>query len=184
MPRSRGTANVWSWTVSTRNTALPSTRATAPKRTWMPCGNTVPPRFTGPNSFGFLTMRTAEQTVGDYGEAVAARYLRWHGYRVIERNLHLDHHEIDLIAVRFGVIAFVEVKTRTYTEETIGILPPPRHAVNADKRRFTRRAAQKYLALHPTWRKPRMDVMEVLLSPAENGKRPRVRKIRHLTGAY
>ena len=129
-------------------------------------------------------MRTAEQTVGDYGESVAARCLRRHGYRVIERNWQIDHHEIDLIAVRFGVIAFVEVKTRTYTEETIGVLPPPRHAVNADKRRFTRQAAQKYLALHPTWRKPRMDVMEVLLSPAENGKRPRVRKIRHLTGAY
>ena len=82
------------------------------------------------------------------------------------------------------MIAFVEVKTRTYTEETIGVLPPPRHAVNADKRRFTRQAAQKYLALHPTWRKPRMDVIEVLLSPAEPGKRPRVRKIRHLAGAY
>ena len=29
-----------------------------------------------------------------------------------------------------------------------------------------------------------MDVIEVLLSPADPGKRPRVRKIRHLTGAY
>lgn len=129
-------------------------------------------------------MRTDKQTVGDYGETVAARYLRRHGYRVIERNWRSDHHELDLIAVRFGVIAFVEVKTRTYTEETIGILPPPRHAVNADKRRFTRQAAQKYLALHPTWRKPRMDVIEVLLEPAEDRKHPHVGKIRHLTGAY
>lgn len=129
-------------------------------------------------------MRTSEQTVGDLGETVAARYLHRHGYRVIERNWRADHHEIDLIAVRFGVIAFVEVKTRTYTEETIGVIPPPRHAVNADKRRFTRQAARKYLALHPTWRKPRMDVIEVLLAPAETGKRPRVRTVRHLTGAY
>ncbi len=129
-------------------------------------------------------MRTAEQTVGDYGETVAARCLRRHGYRVIERNWQIDHHEIDLIAVRFGVIAFVEVKTRTYTEETIAVLPPPRHAVNADKRRFTRQAAQKYMALHPSWRKPRMDVMEIFLAPSENGKKPRIRKIRHLTGAY
>lgn len=129
-------------------------------------------------------MRTDKQTVGDYGEAVAARYLRRHGYRILSRNWQSNHHELDIIAVRFGVIAFVEVKTRTYTDEEFDVLPPPRHAVKSDKQTFTRQAARQYLAAHPTWRKPRMDVMEVFLAPASPSEKPCVRRIHHITGAY
>lgn len=129
-------------------------------------------------------MRTDNQRIGTFGESVAAWYLRLHGYRIAARNWRTAHKELDLVAVRFGVIAFVEVKTRTYTDETIGVLPPPRHAVDREKQHFTRQAATRYLYEHPTRRKPRMDVIEVFLSPAADGKRPRVRQIRHLRGAY
>lgn len=129
-------------------------------------------------------MRTDKQTVGDYGETIAVRYLRRHGYRIQARNWQSNHHELDIIAVRFSVIAFVEVKTRTYTDETFGVLPPPRHAVKSDKQNFTRQAARQYLGTHPTWRKPRMDVIEVFLAPASPTKKTRVRRIHHITGAY
>lgn len=130
-------------------------------------------------------MRTQRQRVGDYGEQIAARYLRRHGYWIVARNWRFGHKELDLIAVRFRTIAFVEVKTRTYSEAELDELPPPRQAVHAEKQRFTRQAAQRYLYEHPTWRKPRMDVIEVLLaSPEHEGKDPRVRRIHHLSGAY
>lgn len=129
-------------------------------------------------------MRTERQQVGDYGEAVAARYLRLRGYRIVARNWHADRREIDIIAVRFGVIAFVEVKTRTYTDAEFDELPPPRRAVDRNKQRFTRAAASQYLFQHPSRRKPRMDVIEVSLAPAPTGKKPRVRRVHHLAGAY
>lgn len=129
-------------------------------------------------------MRTNEQRVGDRGEALAARYLRLRGYRILARNWHDGRREIDIIATRLGVIAFVEVKTRTYTDETIGYLPPPRSAVDREKQRLTRAAAMCYLRDHPTRRKPRMDVIEVSLAPATDGRKQRVRRIHHLVGAY
>lgn len=130
-------------------------------------------------------MRTQKQRVGDYGERVAARYLRRHGYWIVARNWRAGHKELDLIAIRLGTVAFIEVKTRTYTEAELDELPPPRQAVHAEKQRLTRQAAQRYLYEHPTWRKPRMDVIEVLLAPQEHAnKAPRVRRIHHLIGAY
>lgn len=129
-------------------------------------------------------MRTDKQRIGDFGEQAAARYLQRRFYRILERNWHADKKEIDLIAVRFGIIAFVEVKTRTYTDAGFEELPPPRRAVNRDKQRLTRTAAAQYLFKHPTHRKPRMDVIEVSLAPAPAGKKPRIRCIHHLTGAY
>lgn len=128
--------------------------------------------------------RTNKQKTGDFGERYAANYLRLHGYTVKERNWRSGHHEIDIIATRLGVIAFVEVKTRTYTPETIGILAPPGNAVKADKKRATRHAAQQYLYEHYTKKKPRMDVIEIWAAPRENGKKPKVLRIRHITGAY
>ena len=129
-------------------------------------------------------MRTDKQRTGDYGETVAARYLRRRFYRILARNWHADKKEIDIIAARFGIIAFVEVKTRTYTDAEYETLPPPRRAVDREKQHFTRAAAMRYQREHPSGRKPRMDVIEVSLAPAENGKRPRVRNIHHLAGAY
>lgn len=129
-------------------------------------------------------MKTDQQRTGNYGETAAARYLMRHFYRILARNWHADRKEIDIIAVRFGVIAFVEVKTRTYTDAEYGALPPPRRAVDREKQRLTREAARQYLKEHPSGKKPRMDVIEVSLAPGDGQRRPRVRKIHHLVGAY
>lgn len=50
---------------------------------------------------------------GDRGEKLAERFLRWRGYRIIERNVITGKvGEIDLIAVHRGTLIFIEVKTR------------------------------------------------------------------------
>jgi putative endonuclease len=46
------------------------------------------------------------------GEERAALHLRLRGYRILERNYRVASGEIDLIARRGAVLAFVEVKTR------------------------------------------------------------------------
>ena len=130
-----------------------------------------------------MKYRTAKE-IGAYGERVASRYLLRRGYVPIKRNYRAGKYEIDLIAIRFSVIAFVEVKTRTYRDGQTEDSLPPSAAVDRDKIRFTRAAANAYLREHPTGKKPRMDVLEVWLSPAENGKKPKVLRIHHIPAAY
>ena len=131
-------------------------------------------------------MQTSETTkqIGNFGERLAVRYLRLHGYTVKERNWRSGHMEIDIIAANFKTLAFVEVKTRTYTKETIHEAPPPSSAVKSEKQRLTRRAAKDYLWQHPTKKKPRMDVIEVWLIRDETNDKAKIAKINHIKAAY
>ena len=115
---------------------------------------------------------------------MAVRYLRLHGYTVKERNWRSGHMEIDIIAANLKTVVFVEVKTRTYTEDTINTSPPPGNAVRSEKQRLTRKAAKDYLWQHPTKKSPRMDVIEVWLVRNEATGRTRVAKINHIKAAY
>ncbi len=103
---------------------------------------------------------TAAET-GKTGERLAARYLKRRGYRILERNFRAHRHEIDLIARerRTDTVVFVEVKTRT--PNSFG---RPADAVDADKRRFLRLAAESWLLSNGGMEQPaRFDVIEVLL---------------------
>ena len=122
--------------------------------------------------------------IGDFGERMAVRYLRLHGYTIKERNWRSGHMEIDIIAANLSTIAFVEVKARTYTKETLEIAPPPGNAVKSEKQRLTRQAAKDYLWQHPTKKQPRMDVIEIWLVRDEKAKKTKVAKINHIKAAY
>jgi putative endonuclease len=129
------------------------------------------------------TNKTTKE-IGNFGERMAVRYLRWHGYTVKERNWRSGHMEIDIIAANFSTIAFVEVKARTYSRETLDVAPPPGNAVRSEKQRLTRKAAKDYLWQHPTQKQPRMDVIEVWLVHDEKTDKTKVAKINHIKAAY
>ena len=129
------------------------------------------------------TLKTQKE-IGDYGERIAVRYLRLHGYTVRERNWRAGHLELDVIASNLRDIAFVEVKTRSYTKETLHIAPPPKSAVNTEKQRLTRAAARRYMYLHPTRKQPRMDVIEISLLKIEDAPKYKVAEIHHIKAAY
>jgi TIGR00252 family protein len=104
-------------------------------------------------------MNTAD--TGRTGEKLAARFLRRHGYRILERNYRAHRHEIDLIARgrADGTTVFVEVKTRTP-----GSFGRPMEAVDRAKQRFLRLAAEQWLIENGGVEQPaRFDVIEVLL---------------------
>ena len=104
-------------------------------------------------------MNTAD--TGRTGERIAVRYLKRNGYRILARNFRAHRHEIDVIAREkaTGTVAFVEVKTRTP-----GSYGRPADAVDRDKQRFLRLAAQSWLIQNGGVEQPaRFDVIEVLL---------------------
>jgi putative endonuclease len=59
-----------------------------------------------------MTRQQAEAR-GRRGERVAAWWLRLHGWSILQQRAKLRMGEVDLIARRGNVIAFVEVKTRS-----------------------------------------------------------------------
>ena len=80
---------------------------------------------------------------GRRGEAAVASYLRSAGWRVLYRNWRFHHKEIDLVVERDGVVAFVEVKTRSR-----GGLGHPLESITAGKRRDLAIAARGWIAEH------------------------------------
>lgn len=79
---------------------------------------------------------------GRRGESLARLALRLAGYRILARDHRTAPGEIDIIARRGRVLAFVEVKTRSDLAVAADALPPR-------QRRRIARAAAGYLALRP-----------------------------------
>jgi putative endonuclease len=121
---------------------------------------------------GAETERRARRSTGVRGETFAYWYLRRHGYTIVARNFMVPgvKGEIDLIGYDGGVLAFVEVKTRTGERASQGL---PEDAVTPEKRRHLSRMARQFLAER---RIPeaacRFDVVAIESQP---GRRPAVR---------
>ena len=78
---------------------------------------------------------------GQIGEETACRYLMHRGYRLLSRNWHCGHLEIDIVAEWFGEVVFVEVKARS-TEEYMSALD----AVDFEKKQNLVQAAKAYMS--------------------------------------
>jgi putative endonuclease len=70
--------------------------------------------------------------LGDWGERLAAEHLERTGWLVLSRNFRLGRNEVDLVARRGEIVAFVEVKTRSsaaYGHPLEAILPRQRREI-------------------------------------------------------
>ena len=68
--------------------------------------------------------RLAADRRGHRAETMAAWWLRLHGYRIVARRVRTRVGEIDLIARRGKVLAFVEVKARDRLDNALAALHP------------------------------------------------------------
>jgi putative endonuclease len=58
----------------------------------------------------------AHNELGKLGEDLAVEHLRKNGYEILETNWTFQKAEIDIIAIKEGILAVVEVKTRSSLE--------------------------------------------------------------------
>ena len=86
----------------------------------------------------------AGQQFGRAAEDAAARYLVDSGWRLLGRNVRVGRGELDIVARRGRVLAFIEVKARRTT--TCG---SPEDAVSMLKRRQIARLADLWMAGRP-----------------------------------
>ncbi len=82
------------------------------------------------------------QRRGLRAEALAALWLRLRGYAIVERDVRSSLGQIDIVARRGRVVAFVEVKQRGETDAAAG-------ALLARQRQRIERAASGYVARRP-----------------------------------
>ena len=109
-------------------------------------------------------MRKYCKNVGNAGEEFAARVLEDAGYVILETNYRTKIGEIDIIAVRDGVLHFIEVKTRSGDE-----FGYPADAVTDSKQNTIRRSADLYMSRRKLmWRSVSLDVMEVTFNLIED----------------
>ena len=127
-----------------------------------------------------------KKAIGDFGENLAEQYLKRRFWHILSRNYSAFGGEIDIIAYRFGVLAYVEVKTRSND-----LYGKPSDAVNFEKVRKIKNASRDfqknyrkgnkipvfYFGIKQKRRilKQRIDVIEVYLKPSGE-----VEKINHI----
>lgn len=126
---------------------------------------------------GFWRRLFPQATLGQRGEAIAAKYLRRFGYKMVARGSRGALGEIDLVAVDGRTVVFVEVKTRRSQDAG-----HPADAVDHDKQRRLTRLAVGYLRRHNLLEYPaRFDVIAITW-PDGRGK-PQIEHIKQAFNA-
>jgi putative endonuclease len=117
-----------------------------------------------------------KQSLGKYGETLAASYLKGKGYQVIQQNFKARYGELDIIAIDHSTLVFVEVKTRIGNR-----FGAPEEAVTPKKIRELIKTGEYYGLLHPNLPKQlRIDVIAIKLT----GERlvESISQIKNITG--
>jgi putative endonuclease len=113
--------------------------------------------------------------LGKWGEAVAAEFLRKKGYEIVGVNYKSRFGELDLIAKKGKIVAFIEVKLRknpdfAYARENVG----------ASKQKRIKTTAEIWISENRCGLQPRFDVIEIYAPEGYNGKAD----IEHIENAF
>ena len=111
--------------------------------------------------------------IGNAGEEFTAKYLLQKGYTIKATNYTMRGGEIDIIAVKDEIIAFVEVKSRKANSMVSGF-----EAVTKSKQIHIIKTAQKYYCETNCNLQPRFDVASVII---QNGI---IKAIDYIENAY
>ncbi len=109
---------------------------------------------------------------GRKAEDKAARHLRLKGYHILDRNARLGRGELDIVAMKDGIVAFVEVKLRPNRDA--GLM-----AVHTDKQERLHSAASAWLAHHAEYQHLQCRFDLIILTPGRL-----LPKIEHLQDVF
>jgi putative endonuclease len=96
---------------------------------------------------------------GKNAELLAEQYLVSAGFRILARNFRCTRGEIDIVALDYDTLVFVEVRCRTFGYNAA------LESVTREKRRRLTYTAQYYLARNPSELPCRFDVICVSGNP-------------------
>ena len=102
--------------------------------------------------------RVAAFRTGLTAEARAAAFLMAKGYRILAKRFRTAHGEIDIVAKRRNLLAFVEVKARSTLDDAAFAVTPRQQARIVD-------AAQAWLMAHPEHAEFELRFDAVLIAP-------------------
>lgn len=100
---------------------------------------------------------------GSIGEKYVCDYLTQRGYVIVTNNYHSLYGEIDIVARKENVLAFVEVKTRTNSSMTGGF-----ESITKYKIRKIIRTVGDYLMNNNSLCQPRIDCAQVIVDRTDN----------------
>lgn len=104
---------------------------------------------------------TSRKSLGAFGERVAAAHLEAKGYVILDRNYRRRDCEIDIVAQKDGVVAFVEVKTRRGSAMGTAI-----EGISEVKAERLLRGVERYGYEHPDLAPDRrIDIVAIDLAP-------------------
>jgi putative endonuclease len=130
-----------------------------------PDGVVAPEKTAKPASVA----RVAAFRTGVSAEGRAAAFLMAKGYRILARRFRTPYGEIDIVARRRNLLAFVEVKARASLDEAAYAVTPRQQARIID-------AAQAWLMAHPEHAEFELRFDAILVAPR--------RLPRHLLAAF
>ncbi len=110
--------------------------------------------------------------LGKKGEDLAVAHLLSRGYRILARNWHYGHAEIDILAEKEGFLVVIEVKTRT--SDAYG---KPEMFVNRKKINLLKEAVNAFMEEKNLDLEVRFDIISVISNRFGN-------QIEHIENAF
>ena len=101
--------------------------------------------------------------LGKWGEDVALAYLLDQGYRLLDRNWHQGHRDLDLIMQQADTLVIVDVRTRRNN-----LFMDPEQTVDALKMLSLSKAANAYIRLHRISLNIRFDIVAITGTPSSD----------------
>ena len=122
--------------------------------------------------------------IGRLGEKYSIKFLKQNKYKIVDKNVHVSHNEVDIIALnkKQNVIVFCEVKARSVDNDLYSPFGTPASYVTKDKQFRILTAARTYLSVNTKFQKfqPRFDVIEIYLHKDSK----KILKINHIENAF
>lgn len=109
---------------------------------------------------------------GTRGEELAREYLTANGYSILENNWRYRTHEVDIIAKKGDILAFVEVKTRSSK-----FLGEPEIFVSRTQQRAYVTVADAYIQKFNRPEEVRFDIIAIVLNSTSM-------EVRHIPNAF